>query len=248
MKTTIKAFFLIGLISTLAACSNQNKLSSSDKRKAASYHSQLGAGYLKNGRLALSKEHLERALKQDPRSVDAHHFYALLQEKLGDNQKATYFFQKAVRLDKRKSSALLNNYGSHLCKVGKYTTAVNAFESAIKDPLYETPEFAYTNAGVCLKKQGNMAKASQYFQQALTKNKNFPLALYQLAQLNHEQGEQAKAQAFLYRYNERAADTPETLLLCYKIHKALGEEHQARVCEVKLQSRFPTSKEVNQLN
>lgn len=247
MKTTTKTLLLIGLLSTLTAC-NQTKLNTSDKRKASGYHAQLGAGYLQSGRLELSKEHLERALKQNPRSVDAHHYYGLLRARLGNTPKADFHLQRAVKLDKKNTSALLNNYGSHLCKTGRIEAAVRAFNLAVKDPLYRTPEFAYTNAGICLKKQGDLTQAKDYFDKALSKNSKFPLALFQLAQLNHAQGENAKAQAFLYRYNEQASETPETLLLCHKINTALNEMHQARVCAVKLQSRFPTSKEATQIN
>lgn len=138
-------------------------------------------------------------------------------------QQANALFKRAMQLD-GKNPELLNNYGSHLCKQGNYQAAVAAFKAAIKNPLYQTPEFcAYTNAGICLQKAKIPQQAEGYYRKALEHNPQFSLALYQMAELEYARGENAKAQAFLYRYNERAQSTAETLLLCYKINQALND-------------------------
>jgi len=246
---TISLLVLSVLIMSLQGCtSTPNKTSPAEKRaKSADYHAQLGIGYLRKNRLDLAKMNLEKALARNTRSVDANHYYALLQEKLGDMGKATHHYRRAIQYGKN-DSALLNNYGSHLCKTGQYNQAVNAFMNAVKDPLYRTPEFAYTNAGVCIQKQGDTQRAEGYFREALNRNPQFPLALYHMANAHHQNGDNPKAQAFLYRYNERARQTPETLLLCYKIHTALGEAQKALQCSNQLQANYSGSEEARQLN
>ncbi|MEZ5535764.1 MAG: type IV pilus biogenesis/stability protein PilW [Thiolinea sp.] len=213
-----------------------------DRKKAAEYQAQLGAGYLQRNRLDLAKNYLDKALQSDRNSVPAQHYYALLQERLGNTELAGTYFRKAVQKD-GKNPELLNNYASYLCKTGNIQQAEQFFLQAAGDPLYKTPEFAYSNAGICLKNEGNPQKAEDYLRKALSVNPHFSSALFHMAELSYNQRENAKAQAFLYRYNERNPDTPETLLLCYKINQTLQENQQAEECANRLLSKFPQSRE-----
>ncbi len=215
-------------------------------KKAANYQAQLGVGYLQRNRPGLAKQYLEKALKSDPNSSEAQHYYALLQERLGDNTKAGVYFRKAMAQD-GKNPELLNNYGSFLCKSGDTQQAVAAFMKAASDPLYKTPDFAYSNAGICLKTKGNPAQGEKYLRKALSLRPYSPSALFHMAEIAYNRNENAKAQAFLYRYNERHSDTPETLLLCYKINHALQDSSQASECTNRLLSKFPRSKEAAKL-
>lgn len=233
---------------TTTSSSSSSSLSTKDGYKAASYNAQLGVNYLQIGRLDLAKEYLEKALRYDPKSIEANHYYALLQERLGDNTLATRHFVKAVRASKTPSSELMNNYGSHLCRVGQYTEAINAFKTALRDPLYVTPEYAYANIGVCLMKQDQIDEAEGYFQQALDKNDKFALALYQLADVSYRKHDYAKAQALWFRYRDSGPQTAESLLLCTQISVALQDNAQAEQCTNTLLARFPTSAEAQQLN
>lgn len=245
MRITIKPLAVFLLAASLSACTTSN--SGSSKKETAEYYAQLGAGYLQKNRLELAQENLGKALKINRNSKDGLHYSALLADRLGNLQKADVLFKRAMQLD-GKNPELLNNYGSHLCKRGQYRSAVAAFNSAIKDPLYQTPEFAYTNAGVCLQTAKAPQQAESYYRKALERNPNFPLALYQMAELEYARGENAKAQAFLYRYNERAQSTAETLLLCYKINRALNDPTAAEQCATKLIAQFPNSAEAKQIN
>nr|CAA6821548.1 MAG: Type IV pilus biogenesis/stability protein PilW [uncultured Thiotrichaceae bacterium] len=230
----------------VSGCTSSGKPKKNSK-KAAEYQAKLGAGYLQRNRLGLAKEYLEKALKSNSNSAQAQHYYALLQERLGDDAKASHYFRKAMAQD-GKNPELLNNYGSFLCKSGKIQQAVSAFMGAASDPLYKTPDFAYSNAGICLKSKGNFTQAESYLRKSLSLQPNSPTALFHMADLSYNQSENAKAQAFLYRYNERHPDTPETLLLCYKTNHALHEGQPAEACANRLLSKFPQSKEAAELN
>ena len=229
IKNVIKPILLITLLFGLSACSNTRK---PNKQNAANYNAQLGAKYLQAGRLELASEKLEKALEQNPKSSDVQHYYALLKQQIGDNQSATKHFQKAVRINK-KDPNLLNNYGSHLCKTGHYNEAVKQFDRATENPFYKTPEFAYTNAGICLSKTKDNSRAESYFRKALDKNNNFGSALFQMAKLNYDLGHFAKAQAFMLRYDESNRPVAETLELCSAINKQLGDFEKANACDEK---------------
>ena len=228
-----KIAILSPLLLSLSACSGTPSKASPKDSKAAEYNARLGAEYTRKGRLNLANEKLQKALEQNPQSADANHYFALLQQKLGATGKADQYFRKAIKL-KPKDPHLLNNYGSHLCKNGYYDEASKQFMAALNDPLYTTPEFAYTNAGICIKKSGNTAQAEQYFRKSLELKPSFGTALYQMAKLEYEQGDYARAQAFLQRYHDKNREDANTLSLCVKIHTGLGDADTAARCSNRL--------------
>ena len=213
---------------------------------AAEYNAKLGAEYISKNRLTLANEKLTKALSQNPRSENANHYYALLQEKLGSNNVALKHFKRAIKVSKNNPD-LHNNYGSFLCKIGHYKQAIPEFALAIQDPLYKTPEFAYTNAGVCLEKSNSKENIEVYFRKALEINPKFPSALYQMSKLNWKQGNVAKAQAFLFRFNDASKQTPESLFLCKKINDKLNNSTEAEKCFSQLLTYFPSSKEAKEV-
>lgn len=247
MKTSLSIVCMMLVLGLMPGCSNSPAKSSSSSTKASAYYTQLGVGYLQRGRLDLASLNLEKALTEGEDSADVHHYYALLQEALGNQTKAGQHFQIALKMDARNPE-LLNNYGSFLCKTGNIQSAERAFMSAVSDPLYRTPEFAYTNAGICVRKRGDNQLAENYFRQALQKNSVYGDALYQMAKLNHEKGDNPKAQAFLYRYNDSAPATADSLLLCYQVESALNDQEKAEACAVTLRGRFPDSTAASQIN
>ncbi|PWQ99141.1 type IV pilus biogenesis/stability protein PilW [Leucothrix pacifica] len=232
-----KIILLAPLLISLSACSGNPSKASPKDTKAADYNARLGAEYTRKGRLNLANEKLQKALEQNPRSADAHHYYALLQQKLGETSTADTHFRKALKLDP-KNPQLLNNYGSHLCKNGYYTEASKQFMAALNDPLYTTPEFAYTNAGICIKKSGNVVQAEEYFRRALVSKPAFGSALYQMSKIKYEQGDYARAQAFLQRYHEKNRQDTETTSLCVKINNGLGDTNAAAQCSNRLAGSY----------
>ncbi|MGB1310246.1 MAG: type IV pilus biogenesis/stability protein PilW [Leucothrix sp.] len=236
---TIKTITIfLTLLFSLTACSSGNQSKPPpQKSQASSYNARLGAEYTRKGRLNLANEKLLKALEQNPNSADANHYYALLQQKLGLSQKADIYFRKALAITP-KNPDLLNNYGSYLCQNGQYRTATQHFMAAITDPLYTTPEFAYTNAGICIRKSGDLTTAEQYFRKSLALKPTFASALYQMAKVKYEQGDYSRAQAFLQRYHERNPEVSESLSLCVQINRRLGDLNAAGQCRSKLAGRF----------
>ena len=227
----------------LSACSTTGVKS----KEASNYNSDLGIRYLQKGRLNLANEKLLKALEQDPNSAQSNHYYAILQQKLGNNEEAGLYFLKSINL-KPKDPEIRNNYGSFLCDTGRPQAAVKQFTAAINDPLYRTPEFAYTNAGICLRKTNNDEKAETYFRQALKKKSAFPSALLEMAKLYSDRGNFPRAQAFMLRYESVGQSSPEALDLCNKINTKMGDHAKASSCKSTLLRLFPSSKEAQQIN
>ncbi len=216
--------------------------------KAADYNSELGIRYLQQGRLKLANDKLLKSLEQNPNSAQSNHYYALLQERLEQPKKATLYFNKAIRLAP-KDPELRNNYGSFLCKNNRPQAAVNQFLTAVKDPLYSTPEFAYTNAGICLRKVNPASpEAEKYFRLALKKRSSFPSALLEMAKLYKDRNNYPKAQAFMLRYESVGKSSPDALLLCSVINSKMNNHAKASSCQSTLLRLFPSSPEAEKIS
>lgn len=215
--------------------------------KASNFNADLGIRYLQNGRLQLANEKLVKALDQSPNSVDANHYFAILQQRLGNTNKARQYFTKAVNLAP-KDPEIRNNYGSFLCDNGQSPAAIQQFTTAIKDPLYNTPEFAYTNAGICLRKTGNDVKAEEYFRNALRKKSAFPSALLEMASLYSDRKQYPRAQAFISRYESVGKSSPKALELCTIINQNMNDYAKSESCKTALLRIFPQSAEAQRVN
>lgn len=230
----------------LAACVGPRP-AAVNKGRAAELNTKLGLSYLEQGRLDLAELKLQRALKESPESSRVLWANALLYEKLEKNKRAEALYRKAIRYNPKDSEAL-NNFGTFLCKGGREKEAVKMFEKAVANPLYRTPEYAYTNAGLCELRSNNDVKAEEYFRKALDTNTRYASALYQMALLTYQQKRYLTSRA----YRERLAAVlkklnPKVLWLCVVTERGLGDYSEADSCEKTLKATFPTSREASLL-
>ena len=134
---------------------------------------------------------------------------------------------------------MVNNYAVYLCENGRTDEGVKRFLEAARNPLYPTPEAAYTNAGVCLHAAKRDAEARENFTRALQVKPSFAEAAFQLANLQFERGELAPARAGIDAYIGSFDATPDLLLLGVRIaraqHDRVAEQRYAR----RLQLDFP---------
>ncbi len=221
----------------LGGCSSQH---AKQKHDAANYNMQLGMAYLNRGELALAKDKLERALKENPEDPNVHSAMAMLQDRLGNADKADAEFKAALRLGPREPD-ILNNYAVYLCRTGRTDEGVKSFEEAAHNPLYRTPEVAYSNAGVCLRAAKRDTQAAMSFQQALQIKPNFAEAAYQLGELDFERGELNESRDEVDRYLGAFEATPDLLLLRVRIARKQGDRLSAERYSSQLRRDFPGS-------
>ncbi|MCK5726213.1 MAG: type IV pilus biogenesis/stability protein PilW [Thiotrichaceae bacterium] len=245
MRKTLLFFVALTFSLATTGCTPTN--TANKPESASRFNALLGAEYLKKGRLKLAHEKLSKAIEQNPRSANAHHYFAVLQQTLKQTELANQHFLTAIHLEP-KNPEINNNYGSFLCKQKKYPQAEKHFDVAIKDPLYSTPYFALTNAGICAHDAGQLVKADNFLRSALKKQSNFAPALYALAKLAYDQHNFSHSQAFLFRYNEVAGNNAKTLNLCRLTSTQLGNTSQAEQCASKLLQQYPNSPEAISIN
>ena len=211
-------------------------------QKASAVNVQLGIGYLQQNKLELASEKLTKAVRQDPDSAAAHNAYAILQDRLQQYELAEYHYERATELDPDDSQAA-NNYGTFLCRQGREREAEEYFIQATRNPLYRTPEYAYTNAAICLQKVGETEDALEYLRKALAAKSDFAAALLAMADIKFEAGDYEAARLYVDRFHLVARPSAKSLWLA--IQNTLQLDGRADVSELvkELETRFPESRE-----
>lgn len=242
MNTRITWALLLLILVT--ACQSQN-LRKSDLEKSSDINVELGILYMRDGDYEQAMQKLTKALEQNPRNAGAHNALGLLHTRLQQYDKAEPYFKTSLQLEPENSPYLVN-YGAYLCSMGKLHEAEQVFLRAVANPLYKTPEYAYTNAGYCLH-DTDMEKAEFYYRKALQVNSRFSQALLHMARVSMAQRHYLRVRAYLQRYSEVAAHTPTTLWLGVQAEKALGDRDAASGYALRLKLNYPDANETAQL-
>ena len=216
----------------LAACGTGGSQRSSSgsgtasENETANLNMQLAMGYMEQGNLEVALQKITRALEADPRSSDAHTVAAVLNERIGEVEKAEGHYRSAVRYSPR-DGGVLNNYGTFLCKTGELESAEQHFLRAIESPFYQTPEVALTNAGNCVSKVPNVDRARQYYRRALDFNPRYADALFQLAKLQLADRQCLGARGLIQRFEAVATHTTDSLDVAADIEECNGDKEAA---------------------
>ncbi len=235
---------LLGLLPV--ACSTQHGREPQGPRSPAQINAELGVRYMQQGNLDVALDKLRRALEQDPKLPAAHHYIALLYNRLGSPELAEKHFQRALELTP-KDPALLNNYGVFLCGHGHYDAAIERFLQTLQVPEYRRPDEAYENAGLCALRIPDRARAEAYFRHALKVNPLRASTLYQMMKLSYEEQRYRQARAFLQRYERVARHNPRSLWLALQMEKQLGNQRAVAAYSQMLREKFPDSPETRAL-
>ena len=244
---------ILVLLITLTACNqlrpgtaNRNIRPSQTTNEISASNLDLGIAYLKQGAYEKALEKLEKARQADPGYSPTYNALGLLYQQLGDYNKAEENFKRALDFNGNDSSTL-NNYGRFLCQQGRIDEAEKTFIRSAENPLYESPEIAITNAGLCLYKNNKENDAEKYFRQALQLNPRIPQALIKMCEINFDKHNYLSARAYLQRYQETARHTAKSLWLGIQIEQELGDKNAVSSYALLLKNSFPDSEETMML-
>lgn len=212
----------------------------------AKIHTELGAQYYAAGQMGVALEEFNTAQAAERRYIPSLYMLGLVYMELKEDAKAEMYFRRALDLDPNNSEAR-NNYGWFLCQRGHIDESIQQFLAALKNPLYETPDKPYVNAGICSLKRNDDKSAEEYFQKALRLSPTQPQALLALADVYYRQNNLPAARAQLLVYNKNQNPTPESLWLGVRIERKLNDRNAESSYAQMLRQRFPLSKEAQAL-
>lgn len=243
----IKQFLMVLLISSLFACSGKNSRPSDSDRKdreSAKTNVQLASGYIRRGNLEIAKAKLFKAMEHDDDYVPAYTTMAVLMTMLGDIAEAEKYYQEALDIDGNDPD-LHNNYGTFLCKHGKFDAAKEQFDIALRNQFYMTPEVAHANLGYCMMQaqRPDYAKAEKHLREALSINANMSSALLAMGELGLKTGKYLMSRAYMQRYHAQARPDSHSLWIQIQAEHALDDREYFLKLSRKLLKQFPQSDE-----
>jgi type IV pilus assembly protein PilF len=231
----------------LSACVSTKPSKPDTNEQASAYNLQLGIAYMEQNNLPTAKDKLERAVKENPRDPNVHNALAFLYERLGQPEQTDKEYRTALHLDP-ENPEIANNYAAYLCRSNRADEGARRLLEVAKNPLYRTPEAAYTNAGVCLRALHRDDEAERNIQHALDIRPSFAEAVFQLGDLELQRGHLKEARARVDAYLGTYPATPELLLLGVRIARASGDRVTAERYSRRLRLDFPDSQQVRALS
>jgi type IV pilus assembly protein PilF len=239
-------------VAMLVGCTPpERKSETGEPRNAAEnrarIHTELGAAYYGAGQMSVAVQELKEAISADAGYGPAHSQLGLVYMTLKEDALAQQSFERALKIDPTDSSAN-NNYGLFLCQRKREKDAMKYFAAALKNPLYATPENAYTNAGLCSRLQGDDVKAEEWLRKALALQPDQSQALYQLADIAFKRNELTTARTLLNRHMQVSSPSAEALWLGARIEQRLGNRTAMASYGAQLNNRYPGAAQTKAFN
>jgi len=164
------ALLFAALLVVISGCAT----TAPDTRSAAQLQ-DLGEKSLAAGETADALKYLTEAAQKKPGDAMIEYYLALAYDQRGLQDKALSHLQNALKLKPAFPEAL-NTIGYIYATRGQFDKAREAFQKALDDPFYKTPQFAACNLGRLYENKGEPERALSYYQQAVKFDQNYGLA------------------------------------------------------------------------
>lgn len=217
-----------------------------DALTRAKAHTELASLYFQSGNLIIALEELTLATSIDPSYAPAFGMRGLVLFQIGEFESAEKDFNRALSLNE-KDPELNNNYGWYLCQTGKMRESIDYFQKAINNPLYQTPEIAYLNAGACHAKLGELDDAEEYIQRVLRFSPDNLRAKFQMAEISYRRGNYGAARMQMTDVVRQTTPSAEMLWLLLRIERHLGNRAEEESLAAQLRRQYPGSSEYQAL-
>lgn len=225
---------------------NPKKSRDAQALEVAIANMNLGVEYMQQGAYENALTRLKRSILAKPDYAPTYNVLGLLYQRLGDPVESENNFKKSLSLDASDSSTH-NNYGLLLCNTGRLEEAEAQFLKAANNPLYDSPEIALTNAGLCVF-DNKPQIGENYFKQALNKNARFSPALIKMADISYNRNEYELAYQYFKRYQNNARHTARSLWLGIQICKELNYKDNVSSYALLLRNQYPDTLEAKKLS
>lgn len=234
------------LVKTAVTAHEENQIKAAQNHEIAVANYNVGVEYIRQGNYDKALDRLTRARDAEPGYIPIYNALGVAYQNLGEARNAEESFKRALKLN-AKDPDILNNYGQFLCKADRGAEADKYFMQAASDPLYQTPEIPFTNAGICALMNDEQEKAAEYFSKALSLNPGVSAALLQMSEISYDNGNYPAAQDYLNRYLEVTRHTSKSLWLGIRIEHELGDKDAVSSYALLLRNDFPKTEEAKLL-
>lgn len=211
MPKFLTAFLILGLF-VLGGCAGTTP-KIDENRHQADVHHKLAEAHLQGNNPSAALRELLKAVELDPANAAIHASLAQAYQERRAYREAETHYLEAIRLsnaDPRYENNLANLY----LITEEWEKAINYFDRASKNLLFESTHIAMTGKGYAYLQQGDYASALQAFREAVLMMANFAPAHYYQAEVYRLTEETLLEKAALRRTIELA---PELVQARYRL-------------------------------
>jgi len=222
------------MVAGLLSCAGSQK-----RKELAENHLNIGTAYVEGGDYTAALKELLEAEKYTQENPKIHYYLAVAYFGKGYNEKAIEECESAIRLKPDYSSAH-NFLGTLYYSRGQYDKAIAAFNSALGNILYDTPEMSLYNMGRAYYSKGDYRLALMKYQEAAVKAirpELIPLIEKEMGKASYAQGDIDGAIGHFKKSTELVPNLVESYFFlgeCYSRQKRMSEARQAYEMVVKL--------------
>lgn len=220
----------------LVACSSSGDKQTDDEQ-AALLNTQLGYGYLQQGRGDLALNKFAKALEAQPQFLEARLGYAAGLASSGQYSQAESYYNEILR-DHPRDLQVTERVAGFLCTQERFPKAEQVFLAALKNKIYSSVGEAYTRFSACALAVKNVEHAELYIEHALKKNPHYAPALLQKGWIAFDTQRAEEALELVYQFEELAPATADSLVLGMRAAQALNHP-DADKFSLQLKIRFP---------
>ena len=148
----------------------------------AAHLQDVGEKYLAAGETAEALKYLTEAEEKKSGDPTIEYDLSLAYDQRQMPDKAVLHLEKALQIKPGYPEAL-NAMGSIYAKRGQFEPARAAFQKALDDPFYKTPQIAAYNLGRLYEKEGNSQRALPYYQQAAKIDEHYGMAWFSIGRI-----------------------------------------------------------------
>lgn len=230
----IAACIVLVVILSLLSCAGSQK-----RKELGENHLNIGTAYVEGGDYNAALKELLEAAKYTSENPKIHYYLAVAYFGKGYGEKAIEECEMAVSLKPDYSSAY-NFLGTLYYSRGQYDKAIAAFNSALANILYETPEMSLYNMGRAYYSKGDYGRALTYYREAGQKDSRRELLPLIEQEMGKTKYAQADIEGAIGHFNKATALVPNLvesyfwLGECYSKQKRMLEARRAYEMVVKL--------------
>lgn len=171
-----------------------------DYQRLAEINTNLALEYLNHNASNVALQKVNAAISANPNYLRAYMVRAMIYQSLTKNNLAERDYKFILKKNPNDSEAKLN-YAIFLCSpvIKNYSSALNLFVQAINDALYQNPELAYLQRGICFNFQHENESAAADYLKAMSYNNPPNLVYYYMAQLQYDSTHYALANFYINR-------------------------------------------------
>ncbi len=218
-----------------------------DPEKAVENYTQLGLGYIKQGRFDRARARINRALEIDSDYAPANNAMALLLQSQREPELAEEYFLKSIDLDDEFSQGQYH-YGMFLMQHERYSEACKHLKNASVDVDYQQRGRASQNLGLCYYRNGQVDLSITTYERMLKVQRYNAPVLVNLSTLLFEARRYDESQQYYNRFiriveRDNSQQSANSLWLGIRLGRINQDEKAVKNFATQLKANFPSSGE-----